>query len=225
MIYKTVRQKISFGEFHITVEVLVNFQAAMDQLREHLQSKGMENRMSDYAPYFGLIWDAARGLSVYLSQREDLPGKRMVEIGCGLAIPSMLAAKKGASVVATDLHPGVGEFLQLNLKLNGLDQSQNFKYLEIDWRENLDTLFESNPEIIFGSDIMYDKKRAESVAQFVAESFKRNIKEAVIADSGRPYIDTFVKGVEKYGLTVRREKLEVIGTEKKPIAIHLLIVS
>lgn len=56
----------------------------------------------------------------FLEQKE-LKGKRFLELGCGTALISVLAAKKGAKVFATDINPKAIENAQLNAEKNGVE--------------------------------------------------------------------------------------------------------
>ena len=47
-------------------------------------------------------------------------GERMLEIGAGLGLAAVLAARAGASVVATDVVPAAVETVRLNATLNGV---------------------------------------------------------------------------------------------------------
>ena len=49
------------------------------------------------------------------------PGERMLEIGAGLGLAAVLAAKQGAHVVATDLVPEAVEVIRANAVLNGVE--------------------------------------------------------------------------------------------------------
>jgi predicted nicotinamide N-methyase len=52
------------------------------------------------------LWKASRILARYLFEHPDqIRGRRVVELGCGLALPSLLAARLGAAAVAaTDMN-------------------------------------------------------------------------------------------------------------------------
>ena len=65
-----------------------------------------------------VVWGAAAALAEELEGR-DFAGKTVVELGCGCAVASVVAAKRGAArVVATDASPAVlrraGRTLALN---------------------------------------------------------------------------------------------------------------
>ncbi|MGH7305730.1 MAG: methyltransferase, partial [Candidatus Rokuibacteriota bacterium] len=48
------------------------------------------------------------------------PGDRVLEIGGGLGLAAVLAAKSGARVTATDVLPGAVEAMRANAALNGV---------------------------------------------------------------------------------------------------------
>ena len=57
------------------------------------------------APYWAELWPCARSLAAHLATL-DLAGVRVLELGCGLALPSLVAALRGAEVVASDVSRG-----------------------------------------------------------------------------------------------------------------------
>jgi release factor glutamine methyltransferase len=56
----------------------------------------------------------------YIS-RLSLPGKHILELGCGSGLISIAAAKKGANVTATDINPVAIEFLKKNCRQNKVE--------------------------------------------------------------------------------------------------------
>jgi predicted nicotinamide N-methyase len=55
----------------------------------------------DEPPYWADLWPSALVLARHLAAR-DLRGRRVLELGCGLALPALAAAAAGADVLATD---------------------------------------------------------------------------------------------------------------------------
>jgi hypothetical protein len=56
------------------------------------------------APYWAVLWRSGVALARELGSA-GLGGRRIVELGCGLAVPSLAAARAGATVLATDACP------------------------------------------------------------------------------------------------------------------------
>ena len=54
---------------------------------------------------FGLLWPSGAQLAARLGARPVTPGERILEIGCGLALASLVGHRRGADVTASDRHP------------------------------------------------------------------------------------------------------------------------
>jgi len=89
----------------------------------------------EFLPYWAELWPAARALAEALP---DVSGLRVVELGCGLGLPSLIAAAKGASVTAVDWSPDAVELLLANAARNGLELRAEVR----DWREPWDERFD-----------------------------------------------------------------------------------
>lgn len=76
------------------------------------------------------LFFSTRAFAAYLKQR-DLRNKRMLEIGAGSGLLSLLCAAKGAEVTAVDIAPKAINAIKKNGQLNGLElrviQSDLFK--------------------------------------------------------------------------------------------------
>ena len=58
----------------------------------------------EFMPYWAELWPSGLALADYVATL-DLAGRRVLELGCGLALPSFAAALGGADVLATDWAP------------------------------------------------------------------------------------------------------------------------
>ena len=63
----------------------------------------------EFLPYWAELWPAAHALAAALP---PVAGLRVVELGCGLGLPSLVAAARGADVTATDWAPEAVELLR-----------------------------------------------------------------------------------------------------------------
>ena len=73
-------------------------------------------------PLFGLLWPSGAHLAACMAVRPVRAGERVLEIGCGLGLASLVGHRRGADMTASDCHPLAEAFLQENLRLNGLPQ-------------------------------------------------------------------------------------------------------
>ena len=58
----------------------------------------------EYLPYWAELWPSAMALARAVARR-PLTGRRVIELGCGLGLPSIAAALAGGRVLATDWSP------------------------------------------------------------------------------------------------------------------------
>lgn len=136
------------------------------------------------APYWSVLWRSGKALAREL-EGEELRGRRVVELGCGLAIPSIAAARAGADVLATDGDIDALGLISRNAAENGVE----LETAMVDWGDP-DELVERGPfDLVLGSDILYERP---SVA-LLLELLPRLAPVAWIADPGRPAADAFLE--------------------------------
>ncbi len=217
MRYDTKIENVVIGQgpsaLEFQIEVIADFNRAIDDMFAELQARGEQDLLTDLCPYFGTVWDSARALAALLmaEPQSSIAGKAFLEIGCGLAIPSMTLLKLGASkVIATDLHPDVPAFLERNFAANGLSEHPAFSYRSLDWRTRTAEVLAERPEWILASDILYDQGQAEAVAQFLAKAFGSGATQAVLTDPGRPYLQSFVTACDRLGI---KSTVEIFQTD------------
>src|ERR1700712_2770949 len=111
-------------------------------------------------PLFGMLWPSGAHLAARLALRPVLIGERILEIGCGLALASLVGHRRGADVTASDVHPLPGALLAGNLRLNHLPP---MKYLHGNWAvpDATDVLplrvVTGCYDLIMGSDLLYER--------------------------------------------------------------------
>src|SRR3954453_8133000 len=71
-------------------------------------------------PYWSVLWRSGLALGRELSGRR-LGGLRVVELGCGMGVPSLAASRSGGGVLATDASVEALELVARNASRNGLD--------------------------------------------------------------------------------------------------------
>lgn len=200
--YPSVTRTEDLGFCQLTVRCFENMDRAVDDTWKDLCAKGEGQRFDDLCPYFGQVWDSARVMCRWMSDRPaDWSGRRVLEIGCGLGLPSMIAARLGADVIAADFHPAVGEFLVDNLRLNNIT---GVTYRQIDWR--VDDANGVDFDWILAADVLYERTQAEPLSKFLRRVARPNSR-VVIADPGRPYQTAFINAMEDNGF----ELIDMVG--------------
>ncbi len=128
--------------------------------------------------FFGVVWAAGLHLAEF-SSHHPLDGKRILEIGCGLALSGLVCQRRRADVTASDRHPLAGEFLRRNLLLNGLPV---MPYLDVDWTSPPASL--GRYDLLLASDVLYEAGHPDEVARFVDRHLVPG-GEVVVVDPGR----------------------------------------
>jgi len=127
---------------------------------------------------FGVIWPSSLVLAHFISQY-PVGTKRVLEVGCGIALSSLLLNKQKADITATDYHPEVGKFLLRNTLLN---QDGPINYEQTNWSNKQDSL--GLFDLIIGSDLLYENEHIELLANFIQAHANKNC-EVILVDPGR----------------------------------------
>ena len=130
--YKYLTKNMSVLNLDMTT--IRDLDESIDILCEHFGEEDQDQSLAEeHCPYFGVMWEAGIGLSQFLT-RDMCEGKKILEIGCGLALPSFIATRFGGNVIATDFHADVPLFLELNQEKNKI----NFEYQVMNWRNEIE---------------------------------------------------------------------------------------
>ncbi len=152
-------------------------------------------------PIFGIIWASGEVLA-RLMARQDIVGKRILEVGCGLGLASLVLNERSADISATDYHPEVESFLKINASLNSGDE---IPYEQSDWND-LDTSL-GEFDLIIGSDLLYEVEHIELLSQFIEVHAKPEC-EVIVVDPGRGNHAKFSKAMVKLGFSHSQRKLD-----------------
>ena len=186
------RHTVTIGDVNLVIETPPDLDALLDRAAEQAPQD------VDAIPYYAIVWPAAQGLARYLwQQRVELAGKRVIELGCGLGLPSILASRLGAHVTATDFHPDTGRWLCHNAALNTV----HIDYRALDWNdERLSSPGGSLPlaDLVIGSDLAYERRHLPALVCAI-NALCAPDGYAVIADPGRDNLALFVSSMEKSG--------------------------
>jgi predicted nicotinamide N-methyase len=123
----------------------------------------------------------------------EIEGKRILELGCGLALASLVLHRRGGDITASDNHPLAATFLLENLRLNELPA---MKYEVGNWSlaNSRLGLF----DLIIGSDVLYDREQPETVSQFVHAHSAKDV-QVLIVDPNRSNHTSFSKKMTGLG--------------------------
>lgn len=147
-------------------------------------------------PMFGLLWPSARVLAHHMVAY-PLGGQRILEVGCGLALASLIIHRRAGDVTASDCHPLVPEFLARNLELNRLHAMD---YHAAHWGQSAPTL--GRFDLIIGSDVLYERLPSQDLARFLVDHLELD-GAIVLADPNRGERVRFTRAMERQGFGLR----------------------
>ena len=160
-------------------------------------------------PIFGVIWPSSLALAQFM-QTYSIEEKRILEVGCGIALPSLLLNARRADITATDYHPEVEAFLIRNTCLNN---GAAIAYEQADWASEEDQL--GVFDLIIGSDLLYEDQHIELLGNFIDAHSKPRC-EVILVDPGRGRKSKMISKMEQLGYSCSYQKLppETVSTGK-----------
>ncbi len=142
-------------------------------------------------PLFGVVWDSSRVLAEILSHRE-VDGLRILEVGCGIGLASLVLNEREADITATDRHPEVGVFLDANTDLN---DAVPIPFVRTGWTDLAAGEELGEFDLIVGSDLLYEEESVRELADFVGRH-ARPICTLLLVDPGRGHSNAFRRAME-----------------------------
>jgi len=151
----------------------------------------------EFLPYWAELWPSGLALARQVAARE-LRGLRVLELGCGLGLPALAAALRGADVLATDWAEDAIDLLRRNAQRNDVF----LRVARVRWSEP-ELLLRAAPwDLVLGADLLYEARNAEQLAELLPQlgCVARGV-------AGKPVASAFVRSVEP----TRTEVAEPVG--------------
>jgi 2-polyprenyl-3-methyl-5-hydroxy-6-metoxy-1,4-benzoquinol methylase len=164
---------------------------------------------------FGQLWPAGRILAEAM-HHYDVEGKRILEIGCGLGLSSLVLQKRQADITGSDHHPLAETFLLHNAKLNALP---SIRYRDLPWNHANAEL--GRFDMIIGSDVLYERDHAALLSSLLLRH-ARPETEIVFTDPGRGNSGAFTRELKKQGYDVNENRGPSETEEIPPYKLRLL---
>ncbi|HST62854.1 MAG TPA: methyltransferase domain-containing protein [Longimicrobium sp.] len=206
-------------------EVELILPRAADELIDETEY-GTDERL----PYWAELWPSARGLARHLLDEpapssaaaggagKDWAGVRVLELGCGVALPSLALRSRGADVLATDWYGDALRFARANAARNGLSPLRTEM---LDWRHPPPG---AGFDRVIAADVLYEQRNAAILAALLPAVTVPG-GTVLVADPGRVYAGEFLRAMGDAGWTVEeagvRMEPSAVGVESR-VRIHRL---
>ncbi|WP_446009317.1 class I SAM-dependent methyltransferase [Candidatus Electrothrix sp.] len=166
-------------------------------------------------PIFGVVWPSSIVLAHYMLDYK-IDGKRILEIGCGMALSSLLLNERLANITATDYHPEVEHFLKRNTLLNN---GKSISFERVDWADDKSEL--GLFDVIIGSDLLYEDEHVSLLADFIQKHANLQCN-VIIVDPGRGRKSKLSTRMVEYGFVSRHVKPKVTDYLEKEFKGYVL---
>jgi len=164
-------------------------------------------------PYWATPWPSGRVLAEAVAADPPPAGAEVLELGCGLALPSIAAGRAGARVLATDGQSDAVAFAAHSLALNEVAGEAAV----VDWAEHGDALAARGPwDLVLAADVLYLRANVETALRLFARLVTPS-GEILLADPGRAGTRDF--------LAAARASFTLTSTRHGKVAIHRLRVA
>jgi predicted nicotinamide N-methyase len=145
-------------------------------------------------PYWAHLWIGAIALARRLTEAGSLDDRRVLDLGCGLGLPGIVAAALGAEVWCADREPAALEFAAASAAYNRLAR---VRCAHIDFtREGLDGDF----DLILAAELVYDPESYDKLGEFLERHLRRggeiHLTDAFRSDAARFFAALRARGFE-----------------------------
>jgi predicted nicotinamide N-methyase len=155
----------------------------------------------EFLPYWAELWPAGVELARLVASR-DVQGLRVLELGCGLGVPSIVAALGRATVLATDWSPDALALLEQNAARNGA----TLRTRSLDWRADD---VERGCDLVLAADVLYERTHPDLLLALLA---RLEAREVLLADPARTYARVFLDRARETGTW----RIETLVERKDP---------
>ncbi len=194
--YKTLAAKLPLDE-HIVP--LAGRDWSIMAVRDH-DALLADTSAFRHTPYGLLLWESAIALAGYVGRNGPtmISGRAIVELGCGVGLPGLVAATMGGVVTQTDHEPATLTVARENARRNDVT---GISQVEADWAHWNDT---RHYDLIIGSDIGYGTDMHDHLIAI----FERNLARGgriLLADPSRDQNLVLIGCLERAGWRMERE--------------------
>jgi len=164
-------------------------------------------------PYWAELWPSSIALASRCLRESSLRDRQVLEVGCGLGLAGIAAARAGAAVTLTDYEPDALLFAHYNTMANGEEES--CAPVLLDWRSP-----ECNVtyDVILGADVMYETRAHLPLLELIGRCLRPDGR-AVFTDPARRHAGEFAGMANRRGFDVEKEET-VIARNGQTVTVH-----
>ncbi|MEE2901527.1 MAG: methyltransferase domain-containing protein [Myxococcota bacterium] len=192
--YDVDQKELVLGhQHHLLIHQIKDINALVDKWGP--EDFGPDERL----PYWATLWPVSIELCHHLIEHPSKVSSPAIELGCGLGLVSIVIARLGHEILATDYEEDACSFAQQNAFANNAEiVTQTW-----DWRSSATP--GSSYKTIVGADVLYEPKQIEPVAMAI-DRLLGPLGNALIADPNRPHWPEFQDKLREMGFHVETHR-------------------
>src|SRR5512146_678227 len=97
--YDIAEERIVFGSRTLTILKIADTSRLLDAIKPEMFAS------DERLPYWAELWPSSIELARFFLREENIRGRTVLELGCGLGLAGIAAAAAGANVLFTDYEP------------------------------------------------------------------------------------------------------------------------
>ena len=175
-------------------------------------------QIDERLPYWAEIWPSGIGLGIHLFEHPIRMAEPVLELGCGIGIAGIAAAKSGLNVHACDYDSDALAFTRYNAELNKVAERMTVRNL--DWRSPDLT---EQYRVIIGSDIVYERSNHQPIMDLLETALA---PEGVflLSDPNRSPAQSFVESMVLHGYrhTEQPRRIHFDGSDNR-VTVHRFV--
>ena len=164
-------------------------------------------------PYWAHLWSGA----VVLAAAVPRSARRVLELGCGLGLPGLTAARRGARVTFVDRVPAALAFVRASARANGLAA------VDLVAADVTEPALAARFDLVLAAELVYDRAAFPALARALAAHLAPGGR-ALLTDAGRIDTRAFYAKLDAAGLVWRASDAPV-REEGLPLTVKLVEVA
>lgn len=187
--YRTRFETVKIGPVELSILQIANMES---QLEAMLVSAGQDKEVE--LPFWAKIWPTSILLGYYVQRLSGAAGLHLLEIGAGLGICGLCAARQGLRVIISDNNEDALLFTQINILQNQLQDMAEVANIDFT-TDTLDRRF----DIILGSEVLYQEKAYQPLNAFLSRHINHlETSEVILAKNYQTKASRFFEIAQKH---------------------------
>jgi len=137
-------------------------------------------------PFWADLWPSSLAICRWLIDQPPI-NSRVIELGCGMGLPSLVMSALGMNIVASDYEQDALDCVTMNVQHNHL---KPLPTRVLDWRDEAVGKGDDRFDLAIGTDLLYEQRNAIALADLLPRIIAPGGR-CVIADPGRRWLPQF----------------------------------